>query len=57
MTEAKKKKRAILFALGAHVVKVGLNPIIIDLMKEGWITALAKPACTSCWISTSRCSP
>lgn len=41
MTEAKKKKKAILFALGAHVVKVGLNPVIIDLMKEGWITALA----------------
>jgi hypothetical protein len=41
MVEAKKKKKAILFALGAHVIKVGLNPILIDLMKEGWITALA----------------
>jgi len=39
--KAKKKKRAILFALGAHVIKVGLNPVIIDLMKEGWVTALA----------------
>ena len=41
MAEAKKKRKAILFALGAHVVKVGLSPVIIDLMKEGWITGLA----------------
>lgn len=38
---AKKRNKAIIFALGAHVIKVGLGPIIIDLMKEGWITALA----------------
>lgn len=38
---ARAKKRAILFALGAHVIKVGLSPIIIRLMKEGWITGLA----------------
>lgn len=38
---AKTKKRAILFALGAHVIKVGLNPVIIRLMKEGWISGLA----------------
>ncbi len=41
MGEAKKRDKAIIFGLGAHVIKVGLNPIIIDLMKEGWITALA----------------
>lgn len=41
MREAKKKDKAILFALGAHVIKVGLSPIIINLMEEGWITALA----------------
>jgi len=41
MGKAKKRNRAIIFALGAHVIKVGLSPIIIDLMKEGWITALA----------------
>ncbi len=38
---ARAKKRAILFALGAHVIKVGLSPIILRLMKEGWITGLA----------------
>lgn len=41
MERAKKKNRAIIAALGAHVIKVGLNPVLIDLMKEGWITALA----------------
>lgn len=41
MGQARKKKRAIILALGAHVIKVGLNPVIIDLMREGWITALA----------------
>lgn len=41
MEHAKKKRKAIILALGAHVIKVGLNPVLIDLMKEGWITALA----------------
>ncbi len=39
--KARRTDRALIFALGGHVLKVGLNPIIIDLMKEGWITALA----------------
>jgi len=41
MGRAKKKGKAIIFALGAHVIKVGLNPVIINLMEEGWITGLA----------------
>jgi hypothetical protein len=41
MEKAREKKKAIIFALGAHVIKVGLNPILIDLMKRGWITSLA----------------
>lgn len=41
MKEARDRNKAIIFALGAHVIKVGLNPIIIDMMKRGWITALA----------------
>jgi hypothetical protein len=41
MDEAKKKKRAMIFALGAHVIKVGLNPVIIDLMEEGWVSSLS----------------
>jgi len=41
MGKARKRNRAIIFGLGAHVIKVGLSPIIIDLMKRGWITAIA----------------
>ena len=38
---AKRQQKTIIFALGAHVIKVGLNPILIDLMKNGWLTGLA----------------
>ncbi len=41
MGQAKKKNKAIIFALGAHVIKVGLSPVLIDLMRAGWVTALA----------------
>jgi len=41
MGKARKQNKAIIWALGAHVIKVGLNPVIIDLMKEGWVTSLA----------------
>jgi hypothetical protein len=34
-------KRPILLGMGAHVIKVGLNPILIDLMKQGIISAIA----------------
>lgn len=39
--KAKEGNKPIIFALGAHVIKVGLNPLIVDLMKSGWISALA----------------
>jgi len=41
MEKAKAGQKAIVFALGAHVIKVGLNPVIQILMEEGWISALA----------------
>ncbi|KPJ69608.1 hypothetical protein AMJ44_03120, partial [candidate division WOR-1 bacterium DG_54_3] len=31
---AHKKKRPVIIGIGAHVIKVGLNPLIIDLMKK-----------------------
>jgi len=34
-------ERPILFGMGAHVIKVGLNPILIDLMERGIISAIA----------------
>lgn len=33
--------RPIIFGMGAHVIKVGLNPVIIDLMERSIITGLA----------------
>ena len=33
--------RTIIFGMGAHVIKVGLNPLIIDLMERGIITSVA----------------
>ncbi len=38
---AHKKKRPVVIGMGAHVIKVGLNPLIIDLLKEGVVTAVA----------------
>ncbi len=34
-------ERPILLGMGAHVIKVGLNPILIDLMERGIISAIA----------------
>ena len=39
--EAVRSKKSIVFAMGAHVIKVGLNPLLIDLMKRGVISAFA----------------
>ncbi len=39
--QAHKNKRPVVMAIGAHVIKCGLSPIIIDLMKRRIITAIA----------------
>jgi len=41
ITKAYQSKRTIIFGMGAHVIKVGLNPIVIDLMERGVITGVA----------------
>jgi len=33
--------RPLMIGMGAHVIKVGLNPILIDLMQRGIITSIA----------------
>lgn len=38
---ARKRKKAVIFMLGAHVIKCGLSPIIIDLIKRKIITCVA----------------
>ena len=41
MRAARSKRKVILFGLGAHVIKVGLSPVLVDLMKEGWVSGIA----------------
>ena len=41
IVKAYRSKRTILFGMGAHVIKVGLNPIVIDLMERRIITGVA----------------
>jgi hypothetical protein len=41
LKKARNKDKPIILGLGAHTVKVGLNPVIIDLMERGWVSAIA----------------
>ena len=38
---AKQHGRAIVWGLGAHVLKTGLSPIVVDLMERGFVSAVA----------------
>jgi hypothetical protein len=41
IVDAKRGGRGILWGIGAHVIKTGLAPVIIDLMARGFVSALA----------------
>jgi len=38
---ARARRRPVIWGLGAHVVKVGLSPVLVDLMERGLATAIA----------------
>ena len=38
---ARAKRRAILWGIGGHVIKVGLAPLMIDLLNRGFISGIA----------------
>jgi hypothetical protein len=38
---ARTRKKPIVWGLGAHVLKVGLSPLLIDLMDRGFVTGIA----------------
>jgi len=38
---ARDRRKPVLWGLGAHVLKVGLSPVIVDLMERGLVTGLA----------------
>ncbi len=41
ISNAYKNKRPVILGMGAHPIKVGLSPLIIDLMHKGVVTAIA----------------
>ena len=38
---ARKQCKSILWGIGGHVIKVGLAPVLIDLMKRGFVSGIA----------------
>src|SRR5579863_2098287 len=38
---ARKQHAPILWGIGGHVIKVGLGPVLIDLMKRGFVSGIA----------------
>jgi hypothetical protein len=38
---ARQQKKAILWGIGGHVIKAGLGPVLVDLMRRGFITGIA----------------
>jgi hypothetical protein len=41
MLDAKRRGAAIVWGLGAHVLKTGLSPLLVDLMQRGFVSAVA----------------
>jgi hypothetical protein len=41
LEHARQKRKPIIWGLGGHVIKVGLSPVLIDLMRRGYLTAVA----------------
>ncbi len=41
IAKAHRKNRPVIMGVGAHVIKVGLNPILVELMQQGIISAIA----------------
>jgi hypothetical protein len=41
IVEAVLHQRKVILAMGAHVIKVGLNPVVLDLMERGVVSGIA----------------
>jgi hypothetical protein len=41
MRRARELRKPIIWGIGGHVIKTGLAPVIIDLMRRGFLTAIA----------------
>ena len=42
MIQAYERKKPVILMMGAHVIKVGLNPVIVDLIEKGLLQAVAR---------------
>ena len=47
IVRARAKKKPVILMMGAHVIKVGLSPLIVDLLKRGVITHVAMNSAAS----------
>ncbi len=47
IVRARAKKKPVILMMGAHVIKVGLSPVIVDLLKRGVITHVAMNSAAS----------
>ena len=47
IVRASRRKKPVIFMMGAHVIKVGLSPILIDLVRRKVITAIAMNSAAS----------
>jgi hypothetical protein len=41
MVDARRRGAGIVWGIGAHVIKTGVSPVLIDLMRRGYVSALA----------------
>lgn len=41
IAQARRKRRPVIVGIGAHVIKVGLTPILVNWMEQGVVTAVA----------------
>lgn len=47
IVEARRADRPVVWALGAHVIKVGCSPVVVDLIRRGVVTAVAMHGATA----------
>src|SRR6185369_9822261 len=41
IVDARQRGAGVMWGIGAHVIKTGVSPVLIDLMKRGFVSALA----------------
>ncbi|MGH9203754.1 MAG: hypothetical protein ACRD2A_21210, partial [Vicinamibacterales bacterium] len=41
IVEARRREGGIIWGIGAHVIKTGVSPVLIDLMNRGYVSAMA----------------